>query len=158
MQNQSPHIGSYCNGTPKVAMFTILLPDGTCGMFMMPSAQDVFYLGFTEYAIVGNELGFKVQNPNMEKTEKPAKINSDDVVKATLTPGVEYIQHGTREQGDSKFLFLSPDISYWMGIGGFKALGEARQLEGMQDFDHAHEIKKLSVKIIERFGSVFVWA
>jgi len=151
------HVGAYCNGAAQIATFTILLPDGTCGMFLMPSAQDVFYLGYTKYALVDNQLGFRIQNPNPNPRQTTAaKTTDNDVVRATLHAGMEYVQHG--EKGDSRFLFISPDVSYWTLFGGFKNFGKSRQLDKMEDFEAAHEIRKLCDIVHSKFGPCFIWA
>jgi len=164
-------VGIYVNGTPDTAFFTIMLPDGTCGMFMMPSARDVFWMGFTKYKTkAGKLVFFKVQNENPISAEEFTKVDFDinqlkkppktegppSFIEATLKPGVEYIQHS--EHGDSTYIFHKRDVSYWEKIGGWKAIGIARQLDDMESFDHAHEIRKLCVEIIAKYGNVFIWA
>jgi len=162
---EANHIGVYVNGTPEAALFTILLSDNTCGMFMMPSARDVFWMGFTKYKVTGDKLLFKIQNENPGTPEEFTKEGFDPIslkntksegpaqfIEATLVPGKEY------NQGEAKYIFLTPDVSYWEKLGGFKKLGTARQFEGMDDADFALEIKKLCVEVLSKFGNVFVWA
>jgi len=161
MSEKLEHTGIYVHGTPETALFTILLPDKTCGMFLMPTARDVFWLGFTTYKLEGNKLFFKAQTTevSMDPSKPPAKkaataSGTPQFLEATLTVGKEYIQH---DKQDTKFIFMSGDVAYWEKIG-FKKLGEARHMKEMQDFDHAHEIRKVLVEVISRFGPVFIWA
>jgi len=108
------HVGVYINGTPEAALFTILLSDNTCGLFLMPSARDVFWVGIMKYKVGDGKLYFKVQNENPMSIEDLAKDDFDaselkdakpegpqQFVEATLVPRKEYIQHG--EKGDTKF-------------------------------------------------------
>jgi len=166
---EASHIGVYINGTPEAAIFTVLLSDNTCGMFMMPSARDVFWMGFTKYKVSGSKLSFKIQNENPvnpeaftkdgfdpkslkgEKPEGPAQF-----VEATLIPGKEYVQQGS--MGESKYIFLTHDVAFWEKLGGFKKLGVARQFEGPDDADFALEVMKLCVEVLARHGNVFIWA
>ena len=127
----------------------------------MPSARNVFWMGFTTYKIDGNKLFFKVQNPNPSQNpgeapvpQKSSNTGPEQFLEATLTPGVEYIQHG--DKTDTKFIFMSPDVTYWQNLG-WKKIGEARHMESMEDFDTAHEVRKLLNEVIIRFGPVFVW-
>jgi len=165
------HLGVYVHGTPETALFTVLLDDLTCGMFLMPNAQNVFWMGFTKYKVKDDKLFFKVQNsdPKIPESDtapkkKPATTSTaqagakpkEEFISATLTPRKEYIQHNG--SNDTKFIFMTEDISYWTKLGGWKKLGDARQLEGIQDIDHAHEIRKVCVAVIRRFGRVFVWS
>jgi hypothetical protein len=128
-------------------------------------------MGHTKYKTkAGKLVFFKVQNENplnpedftkesfdISQLKKQAKgEGSPTFIEATFKQGVEYTQHN--EHGDSTYIFHKRDVSYWEKIGGWKALGIARQLEGMDSFDHAHEIRKLCVEIISKYGNVFIWA
>jgi hypothetical protein len=158
---KTTHSGIYCHGTDQVALFTILLPDNTCGMFMMPSARDVFWMGFTTYKVEGDKLFFKIQNedpgdPSRAPLPDAARpTGKEKFINATLVAGQKYLQHG--DEFDTRFLFLTDDTTYWQKLG-WKKLGEARHLEGMEDFDSSHEIRKLCAMIINKFGPIFIWA
>jgi len=164
------YVGVYVTGTTETAFFTILLPDNTCGRFMMTSPRDVFWMGFTTYKVEGDKLLFKILNKNPISIEEffkdgfdPETLKTkkqddgpDEFIEATLTVGKEFVQHG--ENGDTSSTFITNKVAYWVDIGGFEKLGDVRLFEGMEDLDHALEIKKLCVEVIFKYGNVFVWA
>ena len=180
-EKQQNHIGAYVYRTFEAAFFTVLLADNTCGMFLMPSAQDVFWLGFTRYKISGDKLKFKIQNPGSDqlpsmkkdsaaanagakntgaKPETLSKAQSaasepDQYLDATLTPGEKYVQHGQKQE--TTFDFLTADIKFWQDLG-WKKLGDARLLENMKDFDVVHEANKLCVVAMTKYDHKFIWA
>lgn len=152
------YTGVYVFGTPETAFISILLPDNTCGMFLMPSAQDVFWAGAGEYRLNGDKLQFKVQNTGTVQEPKPVK--GEQYYDVTFTPGAEYVQqyvqHG--EKRDCNFVLITKDTKFWEKLKGWQKLGEPRRFQGREDFDFAHEIKKICAMVLDKWGPVFVWA
>jgi len=160
--------GIYINRRPETAFFTVLLPGGTCAMFLMLSAQTVFFMGQTKYKLTGDKLQFKIQNPDgpvippqtpERKSRKtpatPKTTAGEQFIEATLKPGIGYTQHGKKE--NTVFDFLTADTKYWEKLG-LKKLGKGRLLDDKVDFDIAHEIKKLCILSITIYGNEFIWA
>jgi hypothetical protein len=160
-QSQTP-VGVYVNRLLETAFFTILLPDNTCGMFLMPSARDVFYMGFTTYKVEDDKILFKVQtaeavDPRNLSEEELENLNAapDQFINSTWLPGKKYTQHG--DKGDTDFDFVTTDTKFWQK-NGWDKIGEARQLDGMNDYEFAHEVRKLCLAVIEKYGPGFIWA
>ena len=142
------------NGAQRAAVVTILKPDNTCGMFLMvPSPQMIMWMGYTTYQMNGNEILFTVKSVSDGKGGiREAKSGDQEFVRAHLEAGDKYTQ------GDGEFNFISSDLSYWQKEeNSWNKIGEARKLEGQADFDTAHEIRKVILSTINKFGNDFGW-
>ena len=150
------HTGVYVNRNSDIrsVIITILKPDGTCGMFLaVPSPQMIVWMGSTAYRISGNTLHFAVQSmPDGHGDLRKPQPGDEQFIKAILEPGKKYTQ------GEGTFDFVSRNTAYFEEAGhSWEDFGEARRLEGQEDFDLACEIRKIILSTVRRYGNDFGW-
>jgi hypothetical protein len=153
--------GIYLNNTNGMALVSVLRPNGTCGMFMMPTPSSAYWLGFTTFAQVEDQIGFTIQNANPEKgaageTEPAAGAGQgaeeSKFIRATFYPKDKYVQHGG--PNEAEFKLVTDELGYFEKLD-FKSIGEARNLDSEADEDLSLEIKKVCVAYIDKFGGLF---
>lgn len=149
------YVGAYVNrnGTEGegVALITILMPDETCGMFIMPTSQHVIWMGSTTYRVSGTKVYFTIQSvPDGKGGMRKVGQGEENFFEAKLDLGVKLVQ------GDNVFDFITSNVDYWKK-NNWRSLGEARELEGQKDFDAAHEIRKIMLESINKFGNDLGW-
>jgi len=156
VQSTTGHTGIYVNRHEYgVATITILKPDGTCGIFMMPKSNIVIWMGMTKYKVSDNVLKFTAQSvPSGDRKFRPPGPDDDKYVEAVLEPGRKYTQ------GKGIFDFVSSNLKFWEKEGNhWTDIGEARQLDSFveKDFDFAHEIKLIMIACFNKYGNNMGW-